>query len=86
MRKRSVGFFLLVILLGGLIGSAVGELIGYVLPSGVVKDFFTRSVTPHFAPVTLNLLVCTITFGFAAKLNVVSLLGMVLVFYLLRWF
>jgi hypothetical protein len=86
LKRRGAGFFLLVLLGGALLGSALGELLGVLLPSGVVRDFFTKAVTPGLhPPVTIDLLVLTLTFGFTFKLNIIALLGVVLMAYLLKW-
>lgn len=87
LKRRGAGFFLLILLGGALLGSAMGDLIGYLLPSGVVQDFFTRALTPGVnPPVTINLLVMTLTIGFTLKINIISLLGVALMAYLLKWF
>ncbi len=87
IKRRGVGFFLLILLGGALLGSAVGDLVGYLLPSGVVHDFFIKAVTPGVnPPVTINLLVMTLTLGFTFKLNIIALLGVILMAYLLKWF
>ena len=86
IRKKGAGFVLLVLLGGALLGSALGQLLGVVLPSGVVRDFFVRAVTPGLTqPVTVDLLVMTLTLGFTLNLNIMALLGVVLMAYILRW-
>lgn len=86
IKRRGAGFILLVLLGGALLGSALGQLVGVLLPQGVVRDFFVRAVTPGLTqPVTIDLLVMTLTLGFTLKLNIVALLGVVLTAYLLKW-
>jgi hypothetical protein len=85
-KKKSVGAVLLILILGALIGSTFGEVIGLVLPNGVVKDFFLKSIKPGFEAGTLDLIVFRITFGFNIKLNIVSILGIALAAYILRWY
>lgn len=86
IKRRGAGFILLVLLVGALLGSALGQLVGALLPGGVVRDFFIRAVTPGLTPpVTVDLLVLSLTFGFSLKLNIVALLGVVLTAYLLKW-
>ncbi|MBN2365418.1 MAG: DUF4321 domain-containing protein [Calditrichaeota bacterium] len=85
MRKKSLGWILVIILLGAFIGSALGEILAYVLPQGVVKEFFLRSAEFGLGPATLNLIVLTFTLGFTIKLNVISVLGIAIAAYLLRW-
>jgi len=44
MKKRSWGYITLGLLTGALIGSLFGSLLGWLLPEGVVKDFFNLGV------------------------------------------
>ena len=85
-KKKSLGFILLILILGTLVGSALGEVIGMVLPNGVVKQFFLSSVNGGIAPTTLNAILFTFTIGFTIKLNVIGVLGVLITAYLLRWY
>ena len=85
-RGRGIGFLLTVIILGVLIGGVIGEIIGLLMPEGVVKEFFLRSVKASVGPVTLDLHAFSVTLGFGLKLNIVSVLGVCLVAYLFRWY
>jgi hypothetical protein len=85
MRKKNLGFITLIIILGALIGSALGELIAYILPAGVVKEFFLKSAAASIGPGTLNIIVLSITLGFSFKVNTIGILGIVIAAYLLRW-
>ncbi len=86
MRKRSLGIIILFLFLGTIIGSALGELIALLLPEGVVKQFFIRSATIGFDPVTINLGFITFTLGFKFILNVIGVVGIAFAAYLLRWY
>ncbi len=85
MRKKSIGWILVIILLGALIGTALGEVLALILPQGVVKDFFLRSAEFGVGPATLNLVILTFTLGFSVKMNVISVIGIGIAAYLLRW-
>ncbi len=85
-RKRSLGYLALVLFLGALIGSALGELVGLVIPPGVVREFFLRAAVGGISPATLNASLFTITVGFTFKLNVVGVVGVALAAYILRWY
>lgn len=85
-RRKSLGFIIVVLILGALIGSALGEVLGLILPAGVVKQFFLKGVTGGFSPVTLNAVMFTITFGFSIKLNVIGIVGIAIAAYILRWY
>ncbi len=85
-KGRGIGFLLTIIVVGVLIGGVIGEIIGLLLPEGVIKEFFIRSVRSSVGPVTLDLHAFSITLGFGLKLNIISVLGVCLVAYLFRWY
>ena len=85
MRRKSVGFIIFVIVMGALIGSALGEILAFVMPVGVVKDFFLKSITASIGPGTLDLILFKITLGFALKLNITGVIGILISAYILRW-
>ncbi|MGD9489296.1 MAG: DUF4321 domain-containing protein [Calditrichaceae bacterium] len=85
MKKKSLGFIITVIFIGALIGSALGEIVTYLVPAGVVKDFFLKSVTASIGPGTLNIIIVTLTLGFTLKLNVMGVIGILIAAYALRW-
>jgi uncharacterized membrane protein len=86
MRHKSFGFLLFMIVLGMIVGTAVGEAIGLVLPDGVVKNFFLRSVTTSLGPATVDLVAFTFTLGFSLNINLMAVLGVVVSIYLFRWY
>jgi hypothetical protein len=86
MRKRSLAFIVFVIVLGAVIGTALGEILGLLLPDGVVKQVFLREGMFGFDPATLNLGVFTITLGFTLKLNGIGIVGIGIAAYMLRWY
>jgi hypothetical protein len=75
-----------IVLLGMIVGSAVGAALEHVLPDGVVKRFLVESVGWGLQPRTLDLVVVTLTFGFRVSVNVMGVLGVVLAVYLFRWY
>ena len=86
MRHKSFWFLLFMVVLGMVLGTAVGEAIGLILPDGVVKNFFLRSVNASIGPATLNLVAFTFTLGFSLKVNLIGVLGVVVSSYLFRWY
>ncbi len=85
MRKKRIGWMILIVVFGALLGSAMGEVLGYILPQGVVREFFLRAAQFSLGPVVLNLVVFSITLGFSVKLNIIGVIGFVLAAYFLRW-
>jgi|TARA_B100000809_G_scaffold54708_1_gene50440 hypothetical protein len=79
---------------GALIGTLSGELLGMLLPVGVVKDFFLTSINFDLAGlagqdsgvIVLNLIIFTVKFGLSLKFNFTSLIGLATAYYLLRFF
>jgi len=85
MRRKSVGFIIFVIVMGALIGSALGEVLALIMPVGVVKDFFLKSIIASVGPGTLDLILFKFTLGFALKLNITGVIGILIAAYILRW-
>jgi hypothetical protein len=85
--KRRIGLVALVFFLGVIVGSVVGELIGLLLSEGnVMRELFVSGKEFKVGPLNLDLIVFTLTFGFSLKVNLISVLGIVLVALLLRMY
>lgn len=83
--RRGLGVVILVVVAGLVVGSLLGELLGQLLPSGWLQDLFTRGPTIGLtSPVTLDLRLLSFTFGFAFKVNLVGVLGIVIAAVTLR--
>jgi hypothetical protein len=85
MRRKSLGFIIFIIVLGALIGTALGEVLGLILPAGVVKDFFLKSATASIGPGTIDIILVTLTLGFSIKINITGVIGILISAYALRW-
>lgn len=89
-RRRGLAILLVVMLVGALSGSAVGEVIGLIfghfLPGSMVEKFFLEAFEYTFPPATLPLVVCSVTFGFTLKINIISLIGIAVSMYYFRWY
>jgi hypothetical protein len=84
-KTDSVVVLLVVLLLGALIGSVLGEVIASLAPGGYLETVFSKGITPGLAPpVVLDLKVLTLTFGVTMKINLASLLGIVLALLICR--
>jgi len=94
MKKKSWGYITLGLLVGALIGSLFGGLMNWMLPDGVVKDFFNLGVSFDLAGIVgndtgvmvINLIIITIKFGLSVSFNVASLIGLATAYYFLRFF
>ncbi len=77
----------LVFLLGVVLGSVVGELIGLLLPDdNVIRELFVSGKVLRVGPLHLDLIVLTFTIEFSLKVNLVSVLGIIVVAFLLRMY
>ncbi|MCJ7802392.1 MAG: DUF4321 domain-containing protein [Candidatus Marinimicrobia bacterium] len=94
MKKKSWGYITLGLVAGALIGSLIGSLLGWILPEGVVKDFFLVGVSFDLAGlvgnesgvIVLDLIIVTFKFGLSVALNFTSLIGLATAYYFLRYF
>ncbi|HHY06567.1 MAG TPA: DUF4321 domain-containing protein [Clostridia bacterium] len=75
MKGRGLGFLIVLLIIGGLIGSLLGLALGNVWP--VMNQ--TLPVI-GFEPVTIDLSIIILTFGFTLQLNVASTIGLLLAF------
>jgi hypothetical protein len=76
----TAGRTLLWTLLGGVVGTALGEILSRLLPSNGFTRFLTASVplgTSH--PLTLDIRILSLTFGALLRLNLLGLVGAVIV-------
>ena len=88
-QKHSIGFIFIVLFFGVICGSILSQFIGTFFPEGVVKDFFLTSnsigwgINPNN---WIDLYVIRIKSGFFIDISVVSVLGMGIAWYFLRYF
>ena len=83
--KRQIGLVAFVFFLGVVLGSVVGELIGLILPEGnLIRELFVSGKEFQVGPFYCNLIVFSFTLGFSLKVNLVSVLGIIVVAFLLR--
>jgi hypothetical protein len=86
-RRRALAVVALILFLGIVVGTVVGEVIGIMLPEGkVIRDVFVNSTDFHIGPVHIDLVVFSFTLGFSLRVNLMSVVGVVLMSILLRWY
>ena len=93
MDNRSIKMLILVLFVGAMVGSYLGEILGYMLPDGVVRQFFLQSAEFSLGgmfggedAVSLDLGIIALILGLKIKLNFAGLLGLGTAYYLLRYF
>ena len=86
---RSIIIVFMVLLFGCIVGSIVSELFTFILPDGVVRDFFTKTWTTigwgkENGWIDFNII--KFRFDIYIKVSVLSLIGMIISWYFLRYF
>jgi hypothetical protein len=75
---KTAGTTLFMIILCGILGGYIGELLGFLMPTGFLHDIFTKGFPLGFEPpLVLNLRVVVLTFGFKVILNLFGIVGMI---------
>ncbi|WP_447973333.1 DUF4321 domain-containing protein [Nitrospira sp. Kam-Ns4a] len=83
--RKSPWMLLLFVLLGGLLGGLLGEILRAMAPGGTIQAIFSEAVTPGLnPPVTVDLVLLKLTFGFTVKMNLLTFLGIFLGIYLYK--
>lgn len=88
-QKRSILYIFLVLFFGVVMGTILSQFLGAVLPDGVVKDFFlmSKSIGWGMQPNNwVDLFIFRFKTGFFVDISVVSILGMAIAWYFLRYF
>ncbi|MDR2514003.1 MAG: DUF4321 domain-containing protein [Christensenellaceae bacterium] len=75
MRKISVGIFLLFVFMGAILGSILWLLLAPHMPEALG---FSLEIGTTAAPWVLDMSVLTLTFGLALRMNLGSMIGVVL--------
>jgi len=83
--SKSIFWFVLVIIVGALIGSFLGKFIETAFPAAsMVRDLFATEISAGLNPATLDLRIIEVTFGCLIKLNVTAVLGMLIAGYVFK--
>tara|TARA_Y100000816_G_scaffold275580_1_gene243935 strand:- start:823 stop:1110 length:288 start_codon:yes stop_codon:yes gene_type:complete len=94
MKKRSLSLIMIILFFGTMLGSIFGELIGWILPESVVKEFFLKSINFSLGGligddngvINLNLIMISLQFGMKLTFNFCSIIGFSAAYYFLRYF
>ena len=83
--KKSGWTLLGFIFIGGLLGGMLGEILTVFSPSEQIQTIFAKSVSPGLdPPLTVNLVLLKVTLGFLFKINLLTVLGILLGIYLYK--
>lgn len=77
--RKSPWILFACVLLGGLFGGLLGEILLAVAPAGVIQNVFAQAIHPGLnPPVTIDLRLLTFTIGFTLKMNLMTFIGIIL--------
>lgn len=83
--RKSPWLLLLFVILGGLFGGILGEVLRIMAPEGTIQNIFSTALMPGIQPpLTVDLILLKITFGFLLKMNLLTFLGIFLGLYLYK--
>ena len=83
--KKSGWTLLGFIFIGGLLGGMLGEILTVFSPSEPIQTIFSKALSPGIdPPLTVNLVLIKITLGFLFKINLLTILGILLGVYLYK--
>ena len=86
--KRSIAIIFLMLFFGCILGTALSQLFSMILPEGVVKEFFMQSLSIGWgnSSAWIDLNIIKFKTGFYIKVSALSLIGMSISWYFLRYF
>ena len=83
--KKSGWTLLGFIFIGGLLGGLLGEILTVFSPSEPIQTIFARSLSSGVdPPLTVDLVLLKVTLGFLFKINLLTILGILLGVYLYK--
>ncbi|MEO0099010.1 MAG: hypothetical protein ABIK99_06670 [candidate division WOR-3 bacterium] len=82
MVKRGIGFIILLIITGGILGSAFSQYLSTLFPPGPVRDFFFKAIRFGLENLNLNLGFLHLAFGFTFNITAFTALFVFFLLYL----
>jgi len=83
--KKSGWTLLGFIFIGGLLGGMLGEILAVFSPSEQIQTIFAKALSPGLdPPLTVDLVLLKVTLGFLFKVNLLTILGILLGIYLYK--
>ena len=76
--KKRVSFFLTIVILFGIAGGVISEILGMVMEGGKLKSILTHGIELSIKPFEVNLAVLNFTFGIGIKFTLITLIFMFL--------
>ena len=85
MLRKTPWLLIFFVIVGGLFGGVVAEILRAVAPSGPISGVFLKNLDIGITdPITVDLFLITFTFGSAVKINLLSIIGVLMGVYIYR--
>lgn len=83
--RKTPWLLLFFVIVGGLFGGLVAEILRAVAPTGPISTLFLGNLALGVTtPITVDLYLLTFTFGAALKVNLLSVIGVLMGLYIYR--
>ncbi len=83
--RKGTGLLILFIIIGGLLGAVLGEVLNTVTPDSLIKNIFTTGYTLGInPPLTIDVRLFAFTIGLVFKVNLITLIGIFLGLYIYK--
>jgi len=83
--RKTPWLLIFFVVVGGLFGGLVAEILRAVAPTGPISGLFLENLTLGITtPITVDLYLLTVTFGAALKINLLSVIGVLMGIYIYR--
>lgn len=81
--SKNLFYFILIILVGTLLGAFIGKVIYKIFPSdssfnSTIKELLSIEIKPGIHPTTIDLGILDFTIGVVLKLNITAVIGLVI--------
>ncbi len=85
MLRKTPWLLIFFVIVGGLFGGVVAEILRAVAPGGPISGLFLKNLDIGITdPITIDLFLITFTFGSAVKINLLSIIGVLMGVYIYR--
>ena len=83
--RKTPWLLIFFVVVGGLFGGLVAEILRAVAPTGPISRLFLENLTLGITtPITVDLYLLTVTLGAALKINLLSVIGVLMGVYIYR--
>lgn len=83
--RKTPWLLIFFVVVGGLFGGLVAEILRAIAPTGPISTLFLENLTLGIThPITVDLYLITMTFGAALKVNLLSVIGVLMGVYIYR--